>query len=752
MSVFAQLNIAKPFSDLKVLGLQADDSACGNYRVRFPLQALEQGGAHVRIHQGGLGLNELQEFDMILAQRQFHPSIRDLLQTAQYMQKTVIYEIDDNVHEVHRNSPVYQDFRPGSPAYEGVRDTMQMSDGLFTTSAELASQYSQWAKRTWVLPNAIDFGFRDWDTPVERHPDLVGKVVIGWAGSICFDDKTEVLTDTGFKLFKDLKGGELVATISEAGALEYQAPSEHVVYDYNGPMMVVEQKHVDFCVTPSHWLYAAKRSVGDKKSDLDYHRIQAKDLFGKRFYCKKNASWDAPDVPMFTVPGGPTFRMEDWLQFFGFWLAEGWASASRRKEGGKDYDLHHVGICQYKSLVEIAALSGMMKSYGYNCHLRKDGAELVIVDAALWRYLRQFGKAHEKHVPGDILATSSRQLHLLLEWYLKGDGAAETGPRCDKERLRAHTVSRRLADNLTEIALKIGWAANVRNGGMVNGNIAGKTIYARHDRYIVAFLRNDGRYNYLTPCVLPKAQREEHYTGKVYCVIVPNHTLYVRRNGICHWSGNTHQDDHRVLAGVLRPVLEKYPQAVFAMVSAYQTMDIFEAALDIPKDRLVRLDPVAFASYPELPAQFDIGLVPVVSTPFNMAKSDLKIIEYGARRVPYVASQIAPYTRFHIDTGGQGGYLCNSRQEWVDAISRLVEDELTRKLCAEFMETHVREERSMQGNAYRWAEAMREAVTMARHTPELERKYTVPVKPGRNDLCPCGSGTKYKKCHSPTWG
>jgi glycosyltransferase involved in cell wall biosynthesis len=398
VSYLDQLNLPKPFSDLRILGLQADDAACGNYRIRFPLQALEEQGAHVRIHQGVMSLSELAEFDIILAQRQFHEAVLEMLQTAQHMEKTVLFEIDDNVHAVHRNSPVYNDFRPGSPAYEGVRMVMQKCDGLFTSSAELASQYADWSKRTWVLPNCVDIGIRDWDTPIERHPDLVGKVVIGWAGSI------------------------------------------------------------------------------------------------------------------------------------------------------------------------------------------------------------------------------------------------------------------------------------------------------------------------------------------------------------------THQDDWAPLMGVIPEVLEKYPQAVFALVSAYQTVDIFVEKLQLPADRIVRLDPVPFARYPELPAQFDIGLAPVVNTEFNRAKSDLKLIEYGCRRVPYVASRIAPYSRLHMDTGGQGGYLCNGRQEWVDAISTLIECESERQAAADFMYEYVREERSIKGNAYRWAEAMREAVTLARHAPEVERKFEVREKPGRNDLCPCGSEVKYKKCCSPAWG
>jgi len=38
-----------------------------------------------------------------------------------------------------------------------------------------------------------------------------------------------------------------------------------------------------------------------------------------------------------------------------------------------------------------------------------------------------------------------------------------------------------------------------------------------------------------------------------------------------------------------------------------------------------------------------------------------------------------------------------------------------------------------------YEELLREANHIANHTPN----------PGRNELCPCGSGKKYKLCHGP---
>src|SRR3970040_2398822 len=74
--------------------------------------------------------------------------------------------------------------------------------------------------------------------------------------------------------------------------------------------------------------------------------------------------------------------------------------------------------------------------------------------------LKQFGDASEKFIPKEILELPSDKLKILLDYFIKGDG------HIDKNgRIRVWTSSKRLVDNLSEIALKIGWGANILNRG-----------------------------------------------------------------------------------------------------------------------------------------------------------------------------------------------------------------------------------------------------------------------------------------------
>jgi hypothetical protein len=45
----------------------------------------------------------------------------------------------------------------------------------------------------------------------------------------CYDDKTEVLTDNGWKFFKELSYLDRMATINTNGELEYHLPDDLIV-------------------------------------------------------------------------------------------------------------------------------------------------------------------------------------------------------------------------------------------------------------------------------------------------------------------------------------------------------------------------------------------------------------------------------------------------------------------------------------------------------------------------------------------
>src|SRR5208282_3869419 len=149
--------------------------------------------------------------------------------------------------------------------------------------------------------------------------------------------------------------------------------------------------------------------------------------------------------------------------------------------------------------------------------------------ASLARYLRRFGHAPDKFIPAEILDASAEQLAIFWRFYLLGDGHAEKGGR-----QKIATCSKRMADDLQEVAQKMGMQASVRERRSDVGRVAminGRAINTERLNYVVT-LRTSPKY------LVQHADRVP-YDGRVYCVTVPNETLYVRRNGRPSWCGNT---------------------------------------------------------------------------------------------------------------------------------------------------------------------------------------------------------------------
>lgn len=86
--------------------------------------------------------------------------------------------------------------------------------------------------------------------------------------------------------------------------------------------------------------------------------------------------------------------------------------------------------------------------------------------------------------------------------------------------------------------------------------------------------------------------------------------------------------------------------------------------------------------------QFDIGLMPLVDTPFNRAKCAFKAVEYMACGVPVVASNVGENIKVVIH--GKTGFLANTEKEWVTAMETLLADTALRKKMGETGQERVR--------------------------------------------------------------
>jgi hypothetical protein len=162
------------------------------------------------------------------------------------------------------------------------------------------------------------------------------------------------------------------------------------------------------------------------------------------------------------------------------------------------------------------------------------------------------------------------------------------------------------------------------------------------------------------------------------------------------WAGTiTHQQDVELIREPLQRILAAYPQTRLVIGGDPQVYALFA---DIPEAQRIFYPFVSAAEYPRLLAEFDILLAPLRLNAFNQAKSDLKLLEAGIRRIPWVASPTAPYRAW-----ANGGLLASTTADWERALAQLVENATVRtQLGAQGHEQALT--REAQVLAPRWAE------------------------------------------------
>ena len=84
----------------------------------------------------------------------------------------------------------------------------------------------------------------------------------------------------------------------------------------------------------------------------------------------------------------------------------------------------------------------------------------------------------------------------------------------------------------------------------------------------------------------------------------------------------------------------------------------------------VRSIPWAESSEVQEIQKFDIGIMPLPQSPYEMGKCGYKLIQYMACGVPAVASPVG--VNGEIISNGVSGFLASSMKEWVDAIEQML--------------------------------------------------------------------------------
>ena len=348
----------------------------------------------------------------------------------------------------------------------------------------------------------------------------------------CLTLDHEVLTLSGWKYFHTLTYNDKVASITKDGYLIYDTPVKLLYFpNHEGNMYTIKNQNIDLCVTENHRMYVSK-CYSRKHVWQPYELIDASDIMGKHVKYKKCAKNRNIDY-QYILDNNCTLPMDEWLLFLGIWIAEGWVCTSKNNV---------VQICHIKQRVKDVLYKILpILGFEYTEHMNNGQLEkLSITHKMLYNCLKPLSRgAPKKYLPSWVWQLSEAQARKLIYGMVLGDGCFKN----DKVHIY-YTSSSKLADDFQRLCLHAGYSSN-KTIHLYAGNetiIHGRKVKSNYDIYRLSIItiKNYPAVNH-GHCNTQKIQKEsmEFMKIPVFCLEMPHETLYVRRNGIPCWTGNS---------------------------------------------------------------------------------------------------------------------------------------------------------------------------------------------------------------------
>lgn len=348
----------------------------------------------------------------------------------------------------------------------------------------------------------------------------------------CYDKETKVMTSEGFKYFKDVTYADSVLTLNDDNIMEFNHPC-NIIKKFEKNLLHFKNQQVDImCSKEQKLLVGYKRTQwGDKDKgkfvDIDF--ISAEDINSKlikrqcrHFIRKSGGKWIGQKNPYVCI-NGRYYDTKSFARFMGWYLSEGnviYDAESRISR--RDYT---IDICQMeKSVYRSEIVDCITKISSKNINQYTD--RISFCDKELSSYLMQFGKCGKKFVPQFIKDADIEIIECFLLSYIKGDGSFKK----HNGAFSIFTSSHKMKEDLSEILVKTGKAFTVfeqlERDVKINNKIYRANKLWQIQSYPLKWWAN-----------LPPAKIVE-YNDYVYDITVPNHRIFIQRNGKACWSSN----------------------------------------------------------------------------------------------------------------------------------------------------------------------------------------------------------------------
>jgi DNA-directed RNA polymerase beta subunit len=341
----------------------------------------------------------------------------------------------------------------------------------------------------------------------------------------------EILTTRGWIQIQYLDiVNDKVATLSQNTYLDYVKPTGLSMYNYDGEMYRLETNDLRMFVTKNHKLYV---NEGYGKYELK----RTYEVFGNRIAFQKNAIneyYAKNNIILHSKLGTyETYNMNGFIKLLGIFLTCGTLDYKNKK-------------------IHLPASNNTMKSLhdefieSLNLDTSVNINETIIHGISHPALYEEFVKGGDSkftcQLPTYVYSLSQFQSMLLIESMLHEPTSINNA---DYGGLFSKSYA--LANGITQLALHAGWSADITYH---------KVDTTQHNLYIkINKLYNSPEINNNDYERKNTIEKYEHYSGKVYCLEIPDthtHVYYMRETMTSPpcWTGNSSRAGQKGVCGI----------------------------------------------------------------------------------------------------------------------------------------------------------------------------------------------------------
>jgi len=338
----------------------------------------------------------------------------------------------------------------------------------------------------------------------------------------------DVLTPKGWVPIQEITTKSEVFTVASDGKLNIAKVDQTHKSFYEGDMVNIKTRNLDITCTPNHSLPKLNELSGKfELTPFDNLPGQATLTRSVTWQSHKELkNFSPPEINLICRKSRHNqpdkISGDNYLKLLGWMLSEGFTSIRPLKHDWL------FGIAQSKQINRME-IKTLLDSCGFI--YRQTPTTFTVASKKWASYFKQFGKCRDKFIPQEIKALSKRQLQLLFDAMMAGDGC----------RNYYYTSSKRLADDFCEIAIKLGYIVKMNQRQRRNRQGLSYEISCTKTNSGGTYLSTGHHlYNVTTSCKRKSDITKTEFKGFIYCLgIDKTHTFIIRQNGSVWISGNS---------------------------------------------------------------------------------------------------------------------------------------------------------------------------------------------------------------------